>query len=97
MRAKPGAPPEQPPELLEILPRRLFEVAALIADGYSERDVGDRLGITRYEVRNRLEEMGPIWLGYNLHCLPNSWEDAVVLRGEIEKCWRRALKKWKTP
>jgi hypothetical protein len=42
-------------------------------------------------------EMGPIWLGYNLHCLPNSWEDAVVLRGEIDKCWRRALKKWKAP
>ncbi|MDB6108884.1 MAG: xylose isomerase, partial [Pedosphaera sp.] len=42
-------------------------------------------------------EMGPIWLGYNLHCLPNSWEDAIVLRGEIEKCWRRALKKWKAP
>ncbi|MDB6021447.1 MAG: hypothetical protein JWQ04_1304 [Pedosphaera sp.] len=37
-------------------------------------------------------EMGPIWMGYNLHSLPGSWEDAVVLRGEIEKCWRRALK-----
>jgi hypothetical protein len=42
-------------------------------------------------------EMGPLWLGYNLHALPNSWEDAKVLRGEIEKCWQRALKKWKTP
>jgi len=38
-------------------------------------------------------EMGPLWLGYNLHSLPNSWEDAKVLRGEIDKCWRRALKK----
>jgi hypothetical protein len=40
-------------------------------------------------------EMGPLWLGYNLHSLPNSWEDAIILRGEIEKCWRRAIKKWK--
>jgi len=37
-------------------------------------------------------EMGPLWLGYNLHGLPNSWEDAKVLRDEIEKCWRRALR-----
>ena len=42
-------------------------------------------------------EMGPLWLGYNLHCFPSSWEDAKVLRGEIEKCWQRALKKWKPP
>jgi hypothetical protein len=40
-------------------------------------------------------EMGPLWLGYSLHSLPNSWEDAIILRGEIEKCWRRAIKKWK--
>ena len=40
-------------------------------------------------------EMGPLWLGYNLHALPNSWEDAKVLRLEIEKHWQRALKKWK--
>jgi hypothetical protein len=38
-------------------------------------------------------EMGPLWLGYNLHSLPSSWEDAKALRGEIEKCWRRALRK----
>jgi sugar phosphate isomerase/epimerase len=37
-------------------------------------------------------EMGPLWLGYNLHGLPNSWEDAKVLRHQIEQCWRRALK-----
>ncbi len=37
-------------------------------------------------------EMGPLWLGYNLHGLPNSWEDAQVLRVELEKCWQRALK-----
>lgn len=40
-------------------------------------------------------EMGPLWLGYNLHSLPGSWEDAKVLRGEIEKRWQGALKKWK--
>jgi sugar phosphate isomerase/epimerase len=37
-------------------------------------------------------EMGPLWLGYNLHGLPNSWDDAKVLRDEIEKCWQRALR-----
>jgi hypothetical protein len=37
-------------------------------------------------------EMGPLWLGYNLHGLPNSWEDAQVLRDETEKCWQRALR-----
>jgi hypothetical protein len=40
-------------------------------------------------------EMGPLWLGYNLRSLPSSWEDAKVLRAQIEKCWRRALKKWR--
>ncbi len=29
-------------------------------------------------------EMGPLWLGYNLHGLPNSWEDAQVLCMELE-------------
>lgn len=42
-------------------------------------------------------ELGPLWLGYNLHSLPSSWEDAKVLRGQIEKSWRRALKKWRPP
>jgi hypothetical protein len=42
-------------------------------------------------------EMGPLWLGYNLHSLPESWEDAKVLREELEKCWQRALQKWKPP
>ncbi len=40
-------------------------------------------------------EMGPLWLGYNLHGLPNSWEDAQVLRVELEKYWQRALAQWK--
>ena len=42
-------------------------------------------------------EMGPLWLGYNLHGLPGSWPDAQILRGELEKCWQRALSKWKPP
>jgi hypothetical protein len=40
-------------------------------------------------------EMGPLWIGYNLHGLPASWPDAQVLRGEIENAWQRALRKWK--
>jgi len=37
-------------------------------------------------------EMGPVAGGYNLHCLPNSWEEAKVLRGQIEVCWKRAFR-----
>jgi hypothetical protein len=37
-------------------------------------------------------EMGPLWMGYNLHAFPPSWEQAKVLRGEIEKAWRRVLR-----
>lgn len=37
-------------------------------------------------------EMGPVAGGYNLHCLPNSWEEAKILRGQIEMCWKRALR-----
>jgi hypothetical protein len=36
-------------------------------------------------------EMGPVRGGYNLAQLPNSWADAVVLRGIIENAWRKAL------
>ena len=32
-------------------------------------------------------EMGPYRSGYNLQQLPNSWEEAVRLRGVIEKAW----------
>jgi hypothetical protein len=35
-------------------------------------------------------EMGPIAGGYNLTTLPSSWEDAKILRGEIERLWQRA-------
>ena len=31
---------------------------------------------------------GPIAGGYNLHSLPNSWEEAIVLKGLIEKAWK---------
>ena len=35
-------------------------------------------------------EMGPLWMGCTLHALPNSWDDAIVLRSEIDKLWKRA-------
>ena len=34
-------------------------------------------------------EMGPVFGGYNLSTLPNSWEEAKVLRGEIDKIWKK--------
>ncbi len=34
-------------------------------------------------------EMGPVPGGYNLTTLPNSWEDAKVLRVEIDKIWKK--------
>jgi len=37
-------------------------------------------------------ELGPLWMGYNLSAFPRSWDDARVLRVEIEKSWRRVLK-----
>jgi hypothetical protein len=33
-------------------------------------------------------EMGPVPGGYNLSTLPNSWEDAKILRLEIDRLWR---------
>ncbi len=36
-------------------------------------------------------EMGPVRGGYNLAQLPNSWEDAKVLRGIIARRWKAAL------
>ena len=32
---------------------------------------------------------GPIEGGYKLSTFPNSWEDAKVLRVEIDKLWKR--------
>jgi hypothetical protein len=34
-------------------------------------------------------ELGPVRGGYNLAQLPNSWDDAKILRGIIEKTWKR--------
>ena len=36
-------------------------------------------------------EMGPVIGGYNLSTLPNSWEDAKILRGEIDKLWKKLV------
>jgi len=36
-------------------------------------------------------ELGPVEGGYALSTFPNSWEDAKVLRVEIEKLWRRLM------
>ncbi len=33
-------------------------------------------------------ELGPVAGGYNLSTLPSSWDDACVLRGEIDALWR---------
>ncbi len=44
-----------------------------------------------------MPELGPTSSGYNLSTMKNSWEEAVILRAELERCWRRALKKWKNP
>ncbi len=39
-----------------------------------------------------MPEMGPVPGGYNLSVLPNSWEDAKVLRRIIDKAWKKAAK-----
>jgi len=36
-------------------------------------------------------ELGPVRGGYNLAQLPNSWEDAKILRTLIAKAWKKAL------
>jgi hypothetical protein len=36
-------------------------------------------------------EMGPVRSGYNFAQLPNSWEDAKILRPLIAKAWQKAL------
>jgi sugar phosphate isomerase/epimerase len=37
-------------------------------------------------------EMGPIVSGYNLSTSPNNWEDAKILRVEIDKVWKKLIK-----
>lgn len=34
-------------------------------------------------------EMGPVAGGYALSTFPNSWEDAKILRGEIDNLWKK--------
>jgi hypothetical protein len=34
-------------------------------------------------------EMGPVEGGYALSAFPNSWEDAKILRGEIDRLWKK--------
>ena len=35
-----------------------------------------------------IPEMGPAdEMGYNLTSLPNSWEDAKILKGELRRVW----------
>ncbi|HEV2578118.1 MAG TPA: hypothetical protein VGU25_12990 [Acidobacteriaceae bacterium] len=36
-------------------------------------------------------ELGPVEGGYALSSFPNSWEDAQLLRREIERLWRRVV------
>lgn len=36
-------------------------------------------------------ELGPVDRGYALSTFPNSWEDAKILRAEIEKLWQRVI------
>jgi len=36
-------------------------------------------------------ELGPVTGGYNLSTLPNSWEDAKILRRETAKLWREVI------
>jgi hypothetical protein len=38
-----------------------------------------------------IPEMGPVPSGYNFAQLPNSWEDAKILRPIIDQTWKRAL------
>ncbi len=37
-------------------------------------------------------ELGSVSGGYNLSTLPKTWEDTKVLKGVIERAWRKALK-----
>jgi hypothetical protein len=39
-------------------------------------------------------EMGPLAGGYNLSAFPDSWEDAKVLRLEIDKLWQKLTDKY---
>jgi hypothetical protein len=36
-------------------------------------------------------ELGPVEGGYSLSTLPNSWEEAKVLRGKIDGLWKEVI------
>jgi len=69
------------PEVLDYLPFVQKVMETWLATATPEREMF------------AVPEMGPLWLGYNLRAFPSSWKEAVVLRGEIEKCWRKAMKR----
>ena len=48
----------------------------------------DSNGHTTHEIFI-VPEMGPTSSGYNLHGLPNSWEDTATLRPILEKLWHK--------
>ncbi len=39
-------------------------------------------------------EMGPVLSGYSLSTAPNNWEDAKILRLEIDKMWKKLIKRF---
>jgi hypothetical protein len=42
-------------------------------------------------------ELGPLWMGYNLHSFPPSWSQAMEMRRLIERSWRRCLAEAREP
>lgn len=73
------------PEVLDYLPFVQKVMETWLATATPEREMF------------AVPEMGPLWLGYNLHAFPSSWKEAVVLREEIEKCWRKAQRNTQIP
>lgn len=76
------------------------QVAITRADGQLSREVIDWLPFAEAVLRCWLEanagndreifvcpELGPLEGGYALSTFPNSWEDAKILRQEIQKLW----------
>lgn len=53
-------------------------------------------GVTAARELIAVPEMGPLWMGYNLHAFPSSWEQAKILRREIDQCWTRVMRRQKT-
>jgi hypothetical protein len=47
------------------------------------------------EVLYACPENGPVISGYGLSSFPDVWKDAIVLRGEIDRLWKKHLRAWK--